>query len=138
MRKTVFTNNIFYHILSGYIIVLIIYNLYALLVSYNVYSLIPIAIQVFLLYMMFTKHEYARIAILIWSTVVLLLATLFEIIAQVLDGLNDGFEKINLYSFIGNLILLIVAILIVDFTRRTVVVRTLGSTVDIETFADSQ
>jgi len=97
-----------------------VYNLYAVILG-NVYGLIPIAIQATILFLIYKRNEYARIFILVWSVVVLLIANLFEIIGDLMD---KGFDAIQSFSFLSNLVQLIVAILIVDYTRRTVFVRT--------------
>jgi len=120
MKKTVFTNTPFYYLLNSYIIALLLYNLYVIATG-NLYGIIPITIQAVMLFLIFTRNEYARIVMLIWAVGVLLIATVFQIVGDLLD---TGFDAIQSFSFLFNLIQLIVAIIIVDYIRRTVFVRT--------------
>ncbi len=122
MKKTVCKNRLFYIFLIAYIIILLIYNCYASIKSGNVYGLITILIQIILLVLIFTKNQYAKPGILIWTVIAFIIGSGFDVIADLMDYFNNGFKATQIDSFMYNVLGLIVGIFIIDYTRRTVVV----------------
>ncbi len=122
MKKTIFKNKLFYKLLIAFIIILLIYNGYASIIARNIYGAIPICFGSILLVLIFKKNQYAKIAILIWAIVALIIANGLEVIADLMDVLNDNFKRSQLDSLIYSSIVLAIGILIVDYTRRTVAV----------------
>ena len=117
MKKVIFKNKIFYSLLSAYLIVLLIYNLYTTLTG-NLFGLIPLSIQIALLILILIENRNAKLFIQIWVIVALFVGSGLEIIA----GLLRGFENFKLTSLIYNSFQLGIGILIWDYTRRTVFV----------------
>ena len=122
MKKTVFKNRLFYILLIGFIIILLMYNCFISIKSSNIYGLIPFLVEIILLVLIFTKNQYAKLSILIWTVIALIIGSGFEVIADLMDDFNTDFKATKIDSFIYNVLGLIVGILILDYTRRTVVV----------------
>ena len=123
MKETVFRNRLFYILLIGFIVVLMMYNCFISIRSSNIYGLIPILIEIVLLILIFTKNQYARLGILIWTVIALIIGSGFEVIADVMDDFNNDFKAATqIDSFMYNILGLIAGILIIDYTRRTVIV----------------
>jgi hypothetical protein len=121
MEKTIFKNRKFYTLLIVYILLLMVFNLYATITG-NVYGIIPIIVQGVLLYLIISGNSYARMIILIWAIGFLL----FPDGVQVCDSISGVFESepksISVYPIILNLIRVAIDILIIDHTRRTTAV----------------
>lgn len=122
MKKVVFTNKLFRSLLIGFIIILSLFNIYAVLKTGSAYGIASIIIEIVLLILILSKNQYTKISILIWAIVALIIGFGFEMVAELLDGLNNDFKTFKIDSFIYNTIGLVIGILIIDYTRRTVVV----------------
>jgi hypothetical protein len=127
MKKSVFTNKIFYYLLVAFIIALLIYNSILSIKDNNIYGIIPIAIEIALLVLIFTKDRYAKLSIIIWAVIFSIIGNGFDAIAYLMDAFNDGFKTIPLYSFLYDIVGLVIGILIIDYTRRTVILERVSS-----------
>ena len=65
MRKVVFKNQIYYYSLVTILIVLVGLNIVEIFDS-NWMMLIPIVVQIVLLFLIFNRNQYAKIAIKMW------------------------------------------------------------------------
>ena len=128
MGKTVFKNRLFYILLIGLIVIFLTYNCHVLIKSSDIYVLIPILIEIALLILILTKNQYARLSILIWAVIALIIGFGFELIASLIDDFNTKFQATRIESLIYNTLGLVAGILIIDYTKRTVIV--VSSSVD--------
>jgi hypothetical protein len=123
MKKSVFKNKTFFYLLIGCIPALLLWNLYALIITGNTYALIPAFSQIILLVLILTRDKYARIAIIIWA-IILIIGPSLGLLADVLDIGNNlwdnDFKGIDVYNVVNVLVQLAGGILVLDFTRRTV------------------
>jgi hypothetical protein len=122
-KRVVFKNALFYNLLISVIVLLVLYNIYSFIKTANALAFVPIIIQSLLLVLIFLKHQSAKIAIIIWASIVLIIGSGLEIITAVMDisnGLIDGFNSIPVDSYIFNLIDIVIGVLIISYTRRTV------------------
>jgi hypothetical protein len=117
MKVVIFKNKIFYSLLTAYLILLLIYNLYATLTG-NLFGLIPVSIQIALIILILIKNKYAKLFIQIWVIVALFIGSGLEIIVELLQG----FEDFKLTLLMYNLFQFGIGLLILDYTRRTVIV----------------
>ena len=126
MKKVFFTNKIFLNLLISYLIILIVYNSYAELITNTITGIIPIIFEIILLILIFNKHRYAKMSILIWAAITLIIGYGFEVVATLFDYLNNYFDKnleaFNLNKFIFNIIQLMIGVLILHYTKRTVII----------------
>ncbi|HVV56321.1 MAG TPA: hypothetical protein VHC47_13395 [Mucilaginibacter sp.] len=124
-KQTVFKNRLFYYLLIGFITALLIYNIYIFIKMLNVFVLLPIALQLTLLTLIFSKNQYARIGILVWASIALLIGSGLDIIGSIMDIPNNLIDNISSFpveSYIFNLTDIAIGILIISYTRRTVLV----------------
>ncbi len=121
MKKSVFTNRIFYILLIGFIIILLAYNCVISIKASNFYGLITIFIEIILLALILKKNRYAKLAIIMWAILFSLVGCGSGLIANLMDDFNNDFSAFNIYLFIYNIIGLAIGILIIDYTRRTVI-----------------
>ena|ERR1700744_2933071 len=118
MKKVIFTNRPFYILLVALIGLLMAYNFYLFLIKGISFALIPIIIEFVLLVLILTRNQYAKWAIIIWTSV-------FSIIGyglKFLADLMDGFKSIKLDLFLENTVGLMIGILIISYAKRTIVV----------------
>ncbi len=120
IKKAVFANRLFYILLIGFIVILLVYNIVVSIKMSNIYGLVSIFIEIILLTLIFTKNRYTKLAIIIWAILSFIVGCGFEFIADLMDEFNDDFKTIKITSFVYNIIGLAIGILIVDYTRRTV------------------
>jgi hypothetical protein len=120
MKKVIFANKSFYSLLIGFIIVLMLYNIWISIRANNIYGIVPIFIEIVLLILIFTKNQYAKIVIMVWVVIALMIGPGFEIIANLMDDFENNFKIFNIESFIYNIICLAIGILIFDYTKRTI------------------
>jgi hypothetical protein len=122
--KTVFKNKTFLYLLIGFISILILWNLYGGIINGNVWAIIPTAIEIVLLLFIFNRYEYARLMIILWAVIAFIAAPASGLLATLLDIGNDFIDKetgvVGVYGVILNIVQLIIGILILDYTRRTV------------------
>ena len=116
MRKIEFKNKIFEYSLIGYLILLLCWNLYALDTG-NLFGIIPIGIQGILLFLIFTKNEYAKIGIKIWAIILILSNGLSFAGKSIKILLGD---EIIITEFISKVIFLAIGILIYVFNEKFV------------------
>ena len=83
-------------------------------------GLLPIAIQCALLTLIFIKHEYAKVGIKIWAILFLAIASGLQFVGRLLQDLADGFGNINLQHYLTTGITILIGVLIVVYTNKTV------------------
>jgi hypothetical protein len=124
--KAVFKNKIFHYLLVAFISILLIWNAFIGISTSNIWAFVPIFIQVVLLALIFTRSRYTRIAIIWWSIIFLIATPCVELLARILDAgnaiLDNGYIGTGIYSIVYSIGTLIIGILILDFTKRTVIV----------------
>lgn len=118
--KTKFINPTFYYLLIIFISILLIYNIFSLINKFDLIILIPILIQTLLLYLIISKNKFAKIAIKIWTIIFLIVGSSFQIIGKILLLISYGFLEEKIIEFISILPILIIGILILVFTNKTV------------------
>ena len=116
MEKTEFKNKIFQYSLTGYLILLLCWNLYALNTG-NLYGLIPIIIQGALLILIFLKNKYTKIGIKIWSIILILSSGLSLAGKSIKIFLGD---EIIITEFMVKILFLSIGILIYTFNEKFV------------------
>lgn len=129
--KTIFKNKIFFYLLISFISILLLWNVYALISTGNIWALLPIFVQIMLLVLVFTNNQYARISIMVWTIIVLVGASAISLLASLFDIGNDLIDNTKVTDtndIIYKLIQLVLGVLILDFTRRTVKVERVGVT----------
>lgn len=123
MKKAIFANKLFFIFIVSLIIILLAYNFFVTARSMNIYGIIPIFFEIVLLVLIITKNQYVKLAIIIWASISFIVGCGFEFVADLMDLINDDFKKLKIESTIQSAIGLALGILIITYTRRTVVLK---------------
>lgn len=119
MKQTQFTNKTFYWIIIVIIGVLMLWNIYASLIT-TLTALLPLAIQALLLILIITKNQYAKIGIKLWALIFLTIASALQFGGKLLQDLAENFTNVNVSHYITTGITMTIGILIVVFINKTV------------------
>lgn len=122
MKKTIFTNKVFFWILLSVIGILLIWNLFTLLTQDKPLAILPILVQGTLLALIFTKHEYSKIGIKIWSMVFLVIGPSLVLLGIIFQLLGDTNDDLSIGVVVFNGITLIAGLLIFSFTNDSVLI----------------
>lgn len=125
MGKAIFTNKIFLYGLVSFIIIVLLYNLYALLFEFEAFLFIPIIIQVTLLFLVFVRHQYIKVLLQIWSAVFLIFGFGLFILGGLMKDLANGFEYFDILNYFPKVILLLVGLIIYQGSSKTIHTRNL-------------
>jgi len=71
MEQSIFKNKSFYYLLISYLIILILWNSYTVTKGVLI-GILPIMIQLILLYLIFDKNKLTKKGIKIWSIIIIL------------------------------------------------------------------
>jgi len=119
MKKTQFNNNYFYWAIILVISGLILKTAYTMFKQNQSIGVAPIVLQFLLLVLIVTKHKLAKIGIIIWSSVFLLILSIFQISRQLIQNIKYGFDMIFLEYYLLVSINIFVGIFILYFTIKT-------------------
>jgi hypothetical protein len=72
--------------------------------------------------LIYEKSEYAKVLILGWAIISFIAGNGAGIVSGLMQDFDDGFETFTFDKYITDIIFFAVGVLILDFTRRTVVV----------------
>lgn len=114
MEKTIFKNKLFYYLLISYLILLICWNSYTVTKGV-LFGILPIVVQLILLYLIFDKNKLTKQGIKIWS-IVIIFGYGISLFAKLLKiGLGD---KIIIVDLLNKFIFLSIGILIYVFYEK--------------------
>ena len=116
MERTIFKNSIFYWLLIGYLGVVLIWNGYTTAMG-NLYGLIPLTVQMILIYLIFDKNKFAKVGIKIWS-ILLIIGPGLSILGGLLKSIAG--ENMDFNETFTNLIMLTIGITVFYFNNKTV------------------
>lgn len=118
--KTHFNNITFYWIIISLISLLLLLNLSTFIVTINPIALLPIIIQSVLLYLIFTKHKYAKIGIKIWTILFLIIGNGLQLLGAILQIIEGGNPNTTILDYLKFLILILIGVGILIFTNKTI------------------
>ena len=119
MEKTVFKSKIFYWLLIVCLISFLGWNIYALTTG-RLFAVIPITIQIMLLFFIFSQNKHTKLGIKIWA-IFLLVGPSLSIIGKLMKIMIGDDINLMIDDLIKNLIFFIIGILIYSFNENTVV-----------------
>lgn len=120
MQKTIFTNNIFYWLLLAYLSLLISWNVYAFSLG-QFFAVLPVSLQLALLYLILKKHKLAKIGVTAWS-VLLMLGPGLAILGKILKVLTGDSLSLMIPQLLESFCFFLVGLSIFYFNKNTVVV----------------
>lgn len=99
-----------------FIALLMVINIFSLLVYSQALALIPVAFQSIIVYMIFTKNEYLKVMIIVWS-VLLIIAGGFGLLATMTSS-----TAIQITTIADQLLFLVAGVLLVAFSGKCITV----------------
>jgi len=114
MELTIFKNKIFYYLLISYLTILICWNSY-ILTKGVLKGIIPIVIQLIIIYLIIDKHKFAKIGIKIWSIVIILSHGISLLAKFVKIALGDDTE---IPELLNKTVFLTIGVLIYIFNEK--------------------
>lgn len=119
MEKTEFKNKYFYWVIILIVVGLVIKTGYTTLNNNRAIGNFPVVIQILLLIAILTKHKYARIGIIIWATLFLLLFSLIQLAQGLVRNYNYGIDRSWLQYYVLIAVNVIIGALVVFYTIKT-------------------
>ncbi len=116
MEKIILKNKIFEYFLIGFLIILLVRNLYALGTG-NLIGIITCGIQGLLLFLILTKNKFGKIGIEVWA-IILVLSNGISLLAKLIKALFGN--EIPITVLFKKLIFLTIGILIYIFSKKYV------------------
>ena len=121
MKKAVFKNQYFYFVVIMFLVLLLIWNSYVVFLGSYV-GLIPILIQLVLLFLILTKNPYSKIGLKFFSVIFLIGASGLQVVSALLKASIGEFETVNGNKLLFSLLNLAIGIIILVYTNKTVIV----------------
>jgi hypothetical protein len=119
MEKTQFNNNFFYWAIILIISGLLLKTIYTTFSDNQSIGIMPMILQFVLLILILTKHKFARIGIIVWTSLFLLILSVFQITRQLVQNIKYGFDMIFLEYYLLVSINIVVGIMILYYTIKT-------------------
>lgn len=120
MKKSYFTNTLFYWAVILILSLLLLWNLYLTFAYSRLVGLLPIAIQATLLVLLFKKHEYAKNGIKLWAIIFLIAGPVLQFVGRLLKNIAESFTSADLQHYITTGATILVGVTILYYTNKTV------------------
>lgn len=119
MKETEFKNKYFYWIIILIVGVLLLKTIFTTFYYNQSVGILPMIIQFLLLIFILTKHKYARIGIIIWTTLFLLIFSAVQLAQGLVRNFNYGIDISWLQYYLLIFVNLIVGTLVLFYTIKT-------------------
>jgi chromosome condensin MukBEF MukE localization factor len=116
MEQIVFKNRLFYYLLLSYLIILICWNSYTVIKGALI-GILPIVIQLILLYLILDKNKLTKQGIKFWS-IVLIIGSTLSIAGKLLKSVAG--TDLDLKKLVENILMLTIGLLIFYYNDKTV------------------
>ncbi len=120
MKKSHFSNPIVYWLVILFLSLIMLWNIYAIFVSGRLIGLLTVGIQVVLLGLILTKNQYAKIGIIVWTIVFMVLASGLQFVGRLIKDAAYNFAQADVKHYISTGITMLIGVLIVVLVRKTV------------------
>lgn len=120
--KAVFKNQTFQIVLLIFLGLLISRNIYNYLLTKDIIALVPVVVQIAVFILILTKSKHAKIAIKVWS-IILIIGPGLIILGIILSLLGGDDLSIKIEKLAVNIIVLIIGLIIYNFNQKTVEVK---------------
>ncbi len=111
-KTTVYKNKNAVFILECCIVALVLWNLYNVFITQKYMMLVPIVIQIALLYLIFTKHRFAATAIKIWVGIFFIGSSVLSLLGYILKLFSTTNASLTRIDILVNVFLLIIGVVI--------------------------
>lgn len=119
MKETEFKNKYFYWIIILIVGGLLLKTIFTTFYYNQSVGIFPMIIQFLLLVFILTKHKYARIGIIIWTTLFLLVFSAVQLAQGLVRNFNNGIDLSWLQYYLLISVNLIVGTLVLFYTIKT-------------------
>jgi hypothetical protein len=119
MEKTQFNNKFFYWAIILVVSGLLLKTVYTTFSENQSIGIMPMVLQFVLLILILAKHKLARIGIIVWASLFLLILSIFQITRQLVQNIKYGFDMIFMEYYLLVSINIVVGILILYYTIKT-------------------
>lgn len=119
MKETEFKNKYFYWIIILIVGGLLLKTIFTTFYYNQSVGIFPMIIQFLLLIFILTKHKYARIGIIIWTTLFLLVLSAVQLAQGLVRNFNNGIDISWLQYYLLISVNLIVGSLVLFYTIKT-------------------
>ena len=119
MKETEFKNKYFYWIIILIVGGLLLKTIFTTFYYNQSVGIFPMIIQFLLLVFILTKHKYARIGIIIWTTLFLLVFSAVQLAQGLVRNFNNGIDISWLQYYLLISVNLIVGTLVLFYTIKT-------------------
>lgn len=120
MKKSIFTNVVFYWVIISFLSVLLMWNLYLTIAHSILAGLLPIVVQATLLTLIIRRHEHAKNGIKLWAIIFLIAGSGLQFFGRLLEDLTDSFTNVDLQHYLTTGLSILIGIIIVSYTNKTV------------------
>ena len=119
MKETEFKNKNFYWIIIFIVGGLLLKTIFTTFYYNQSVGIMPMIVQFLLLVFILTKHKYARIGIIIWTTLFLLVFSVIQLAHGLVQNFNYGFDINWLEYYLLISVNLIIGTLVLFYTIKT-------------------
>jgi hypothetical protein len=119
MKETEFRNKYFYWIIILIIGGLLLKTIFTTFYYNQSVGIFPMIIQFLLLIFILTKHKYARIGIIIWTTLFMLVLSAVQLAQGLVRNFNYGIDISWLQYYLTISVNLIVGTIVLFYTIKT-------------------
>ncbi len=106
MQQARFTNKPFYIFILAFISLLTAWQFFILLATSGVFGIVPIVLQILLLFVLVGEHRYSKQFLRYWAGIFIIFTESIKIVAKMLASSSGGSEFLNFSLFINIAILL--------------------------------
>ncbi len=120
VKKTLFKSPTFFWMVLLVLTGLLFWDLFLTINFSDLSGLMPVTIEVVLLSLIFNRHEYAKIGIIIWAVIFLIAVPGLKLLNNLYQNVVDGIGNIETQYVLNTATLVLVGVLILIYTRKTV------------------
>lgn len=119
MKKVKFDNLYFYYGIISFFCLLILINSYVVFLGSKL-SFIPLFIQIVLLLLIYTKHQFTKVLLKVFSILFLIIGSALQLIPIFINYILDASQSTDIKKGVISLLSLFIGILILLYTNKTV------------------
>jgi len=116
--KSIITNKGYYYFLVGIILILLSVNLINIIRYQQISTLIPMIIQLTILYLIFSNSQYCKLGVKLWSGIFLIFGSGLKLLGIFLE--MSFKEGSNLETIIWQFLILIIGVSIFIMTEKNI------------------
>jgi hypothetical protein len=129
MEKAKFSNEYFYLSMLLFLFGLFAWNVIILISSGTLLAIMPLTIGAVLIFLIATKNKFSRLAIMIWSMIFLIIASILQLLGRLITDSIDNFVAFDLPYYVKAIISIAIGLVIYIYAKNTIVIEKTESTI---------